>query len=260
MAPRCTPLKASTATPDSQEMRELRLIEILSEAAAALTAPQTDPEAVERVLAAAVTRASLPCTLHPSSTGVEIDCTHSPGRMELAFVSVLSDCAKLAVAAVGASAGRTLDAHAFALELERAASIARWRGQPLAVAVFEVSGLEMGPGMIDQADTVAEVGELALSAVRQDDRVGHLGAAQFALVFPRAGTFEARSAFKRVRAALAASERMSRDLAIGPVGFAELNEGGSGAAVLAAARERQTKARVRHAYLAPVDPTHPLAG
>jgi GGDEF domain-containing protein len=118
----------------------------------------------------------------------------------------------------------------------------------------------MGPGMIDQADTVAEVGELALSAVRQDDRVGHLGAAQFALVFPRAGTFEARSAFKRVRAALAASARMSRDLAIGPVGFAELGEDGSGAAVLAAARERQTQARVRRAYLAPVDPTHPLAG
>jgi GGDEF domain-containing protein len=231
-------------------MREIRLIEILSEAAAALTAPQADPEAVERVLADAVAHASVPCTLHPSSTGVEIDCSRSPGRLELAFVSVLSDCAKLALAASGASSGRTLDGHAFA----------RWRGQPLAVAVFEVAGLEMGPGMIDQADTVAEVGELALSAVRQDDRVGHLGAAQFALVFPRAGTFEARSAFKRVRAALAASARMSRDLAIGPVGFAELGEDGSGAAVLAAARERQTQARVRRAYLAPVDPTHPLAG
>jgi GGDEF domain-containing protein len=241
-------------------MRELRLIEILSEATAALTAPHMEPDAVTRVLADAVERASVPCTLRPTSTGIEIDCSRSPGRLELAFVSVLSECAKLAMAAGGGSAGRTLDAHAFALELERAASIARWRDQPLAVAVFAVSGMEMGPGMIDQADTVAEVGALALSAVRQDDRVGHLGAAQFALLFPRAGTFEARSAFKRVRTALAASERMSRDLAIGPVGFAELGEGGSGAAVLAAARERQTHARLRRAYLAPVDPTHPLAG
>jgi hypothetical protein len=30
--------------------------------------------------------------------------------------------------------------------------------------------------------------------------------------------------------------------------------------VLAAARERQSQARMRRAYLAPVDPTHPLAG
>jgi GGDEF domain-containing protein len=242
-------------------MRELRLIEILSEATAALTAPHAGPDTVERVLADAVARASVPCSLRTTSTGIEIDCSRSPGRLELAFVSVLTECAKLAMAAGGAAGGRTLDAHGFALELERAASIARWRDQPLAVAVFEVAGLEMGPGMIDQADTVAEVGELALHAVRQDDRVGHLGAAQFALLFPRAGTFEARSAFKRVRAALAASERMSRDLAIGPVGFAELGEDGSGAGVLAAARERQNQARVRRAYLSPVDPTiHPLAG
>jgi GGDEF domain-containing protein len=241
-------------------MRELRLLEILSEAAAALTAPQADPETVERVLAAALARASVPCTLHSTSSGIEIDCSRSPGRLEQAFVSVLSDCAKLALSAAGASVGRTLDGHGFGLELERSAAIARWRGQPLAVAVFEVQGLEMGPGMIDQADVVSEVGTLALGAVRQDDRVGHLGAAQFALLFPRAGMFEARSAFKRVRAALAASEQMSRDLAIGPVGFAELAEEGSGAAVLAAARERQAQARVRRAYLAPVDPTHPLAG
>jgi hypothetical protein len=241
-------------------MRELRLIEILSEATAALAAPQAEPDAVERVLADAVARASVPCTLRATSTGIEVDCSDSPGRLESAFVSVLSDCAQLALATGGASAGRTLDAHAFAVELERTASIARWRGQPLAVAVFEVMGLEMGPGMIDQKDVVAEVGALALSAVRQDDRVGHLGAAQFALLFPRAGTFEARSAFKRVREALAASEPLARDLAIGPVGFAELSEEGSGAAALAAARERQTQARVRRAYLSPVDPTHPLAG
>jgi GGDEF domain-containing protein len=235
-------------------------MQILSEATAALTAPQADPDTVERILAEAIEKAGLPCTLHASSTGVDVDCHAVPAEIDVAFVSVLSGCAKLAMAAIGASAGRILDSHGFAIELERAASIARWRGQPLAVAVFELEGLEMGPGMIDQADVVAEVGALALSAVRQDDRVGHLGAAQFAMVFPRAGTFEARAAFKRVRAALAASERMSRDLSIGMVGFAELAEHDSGAAVLAAARERQSQARVRRAYLSPVDPTHPLAG
>jgi GGDEF domain-containing protein len=241
-------------------MRELRLIEILSDATAALAAPDLDAREVERVLSDAVERASVPCTLRATATGIEIDCRRSPGRLEVAFVSVLSECAKLALAAAGVSAGLTLDAHGFALELERAASVARWRGQPLAVAVFELVGLEMGPGMIDQADVVGQIGALALSGVRQDDRVAHLGAGQFALLFPRAGTFEARAAFKRVRAALAASEGMSRDLSFGPAGFAELIEGGTGAELLAEARERQTQARMRRAYLAPVDPTHPMAG
>jgi GGDEF domain-containing protein len=241
-------------------MQDVRLIEILSDAAAALAAPDASPDVVERVLADACARAAMPCTMRTTSSGVDLDWERTPGRLEHGFVSVLADCAKLALAAGGASAGRTLDAHGFALELERAASIARWRGQSLAVAVFEVMGLEMGPGMIDQADVVADVGALALSAVRQDDRVGHLGADQFALLFPRAGTFESRSAFKRVKAALAASDRMSRDLGIGSVGFAELGEAGSGAEVLAAARERQSQGRMRRAYLAPVDPTHPLAG
>jgi GGDEF domain-containing protein len=241
-------------------MQDVRLIEILSDAAAALAAPDASPDVVERVLADACARAGIPCTMRTTSSGIDFDWRRTPGRRDHAFVSVLADCARLALAAGGAAAGRTLDAHGFSLELERAASMARWRNQTLAVAVFEVTGLEMGPGMIDQFDVVSDVGALALSAVRQDDRVGHLGADQFALLFPRAGTFESRSAFKRVKAALAANDRMSRDLGIGAVGYAELGEAGSGAEVLAAARERQSQARMRRAYLAPVDPTHPLAG
>jgi GGDEF domain-containing protein len=241
-------------------MQDVRLIEILSDAAAALAAPDASPDVVERVLADACARAGIPCTMRTTSSGIDFDWRRTPGRRDHAFVSVLADCARLGLAAGGASAGRTLDAHGFSLELERAASMARWRNQTLAVAVFEVTGLEMGPGMIDQFDVVSDVGALALSAVRQDDRVGHLGADQFALLFPRAGTFESRSAFKRVKAALAANDRMSRDLGIGAVGYAELGEAGSGAEVLAAARERQSQARMRRAYLAPVDPTHPLAG
>ena len=241
-------------------MQDVRLIEILSDAAAALAAPDASPDVVERVLADACARAGIPCTMRTTSSGIDFDWRRTPGRRDHAFVSVLADCARLGLAAGGASAGRTLDAHGFSLELERAASMARWRNQTLAVAVFEVTGLEMGPGMIDQFDVVSDVGALALSAVRQDDRVGHLGADQFALLFPRAGTFESRSAFKRVKAALAANDRMSRDLGIGAVGYAELGEAGSGAEVLAAAQERQSQARMRRAYLAPVDPTHPLAG
>jgi GGDEF domain-containing protein len=241
-------------------MREVRLIEILADATAALAAPQADPDGVESILADALERAGVSSTLRPTSAGIEIERAGSHGRLESAFLTVLDESARLALAAGGASSGRTLDAHGFALELERAASIARWRGHSLAVAVFEILGLEMGPGMIDQADVVDDVGALALSAVRQDDRVGHIGAAQFALLFPRAGTFEARSAFKRVRTAMAGSERMSRDLAIGAVGFAELGEHGSGADLLATARERQAHTRMRRVYLSPVDPTHPLAG
>lgn len=241
-------------------MREARLIEILADATATLAAPQADPDSVEQVLTDALERAGMPSTLRATSSGIEIQREGSPGRIDAAFLNVLSASARLALTAGGASVGRTLDGHGFALELERAAAIARWRGQPLAVAVFEVLGLEMGPGMIDQADVVDEVGELALSAVRQDDRVGHIGAGQFAMLFPRAGTFEARSAFKRVRGALAASDRVSRDLAIGAVGFAELGEHGTGAELLATARDRQAQTRMRRVYLAPVDPTHPLAG
>ena len=82
-----------------------------------------------------------------------------------------------------------LDSGAFAVELERAVATARWRSQSLAVAVFTCTASSWARGAIDQRDLILHVGALARSAVRHDDRVGHLGADHFALLFPRAGEF-----------------------------------------------------------------------
>jgi GGDEF domain-containing protein len=106
---------------------------------------------------------------------------------------------------------------------------------------------------------VAHVGALARSVVRSNDVVGHLGAGRFALLLPRAGTFEARSAYRRVREAVAASEFATDGLGCGQAGFAELGDG-SGDEMLAVATKRLTEAVRRTAYTGPGDPMHPLAG
>ena len=236
----------------------LQLIGILARAAAALAAPHADAGVIDRVLASAPEEAGLPCRLHLTSAGVAADWDGAPSGLHEAFVDALSHCVSLGLAAGAATDEAVLDNTAFAVELERAVAAARWRSQPLAVAVFGVHGLELGPGSIDQRDLIVHVGAMARSAVRHDDRVGHLGADQFALLFPRAGTFEARAAFKRVRAALAGSELLAGGILCGAVGFAELGEQQSGAELLAGARERQSVARRRAYY--PPDPTQPLAG
>ncbi len=135
--------------------------------------------------------------------GLVADWDEEPSREQESFVDALGHCVALALAAGVAGEEALLDSGAFAVELERTVAAARWRSQSLAVAVFTVHGFELGPGAIDQRDLILHVGALARSAVRHDDRVGHLGADHFALLFPRAGEFEARAAFKRVRAALA---------------------------------------------------------
>jgi hypothetical protein len=92
--------------------------------------------------------------------------------------------------------------------------------------------------------------------------VGHLGAGRFAPCF-RAGTFEARAAFARVRTALESS--ISTETAspaprpASPSWTRTANQD-----LLAAALERLRTARVRHAYTGPIGPgspsTTPLAG
>src|SRR5438034_111802 len=106
------------------------------------------------------------------------------------------------------------------------------------------------------------VGSAARESVRSADLVGHLGAGRFALLFPRAGTFEARAAFRRVRDALVGVEYEGSGLVCGQAGYAELCEDGSGD-LLHEALTRLKTARTRHAYTGPVgpsSPTQPLAG
>jgi GGDEF domain-containing protein len=234
------------------------LIDVLSRAAAALAAPQADAGVIDRILASAPHEAGLACHLRMAPEGLVADWDEEPSREQESFVDALGHCVALALAAGIAGADSLLDSGAFAVELERTVAAARWRSQSLAVAVFTVHGFELGPGAIDQRDLILHVGALARSAVRHDDRVGHLGADHFALLFPRAGEFEARAAFKRVRAALAGSELFAGGVLCGAAGFAEIGDHASGAELLADARERLSLAR-RRAYF-PSDPTHPLAG
>jgi GGDEF domain-containing protein len=236
------------------------LMDVLSRAAAALAAPQADAGVIDRILESAPQEAGLACHLRMAPEGLVAAWDGQPSREQESFVDALGHCLALALAAGIAGDEVLLDSGTFAVELERALATARWRSQPIAIAVFTVHGLELGPRPVDQRDLILHVGALARSAVRHDDRVGHLGADQFALLFPRAGEFEARAAFKRVRTSLAGSELISGGIVCGAAGFAELDEHASGAELLADARERLSLARRRAYYPAPTDPTQPLAG
>jgi GGDEF domain-containing protein len=236
------------------------LMDVLSRAAAALAAPQADAGVIDRILASAPVEAGLECRLRMTPEGLVADWDSRPAPEQESFVDALGHCVALALTAGVAGDEVLLDSGAFALELERAVATARWRSQPVAIAVFTVHGLELGPRQIDQRDLILHVGALARSAVRHDDRVGHLGADQFALLFPRAGEFEARAAFKRVRTSLAGTEIVAGGVLCGAAGFAELSAHGSGAELLTDARERLSLARRRAYFPSPSDPTQPLAG
>jgi hypothetical protein len=236
------------------------LIDVLSRAAAALAAPHADAGVIDRILASAPKDAGLACRLRMAAEGLVADWDGEPSTEQESFVEALGHCVALALAAGVAGDEVLLDNGAFAAELERTVATARWRTQAIAIAVFTVHGLELGPRPVDQRDLILHVGALARSAVRHDDRVGHLGADQFALLFPRAGEFEARAAFKRVRSSLAGSDLVRGGVVCGAAGFAELSEHTSGAELLADARERLSLARRRAYYPSRPDPTQPLAG
>jgi GGDEF domain-containing protein len=177
------------------------------------------------------------------------------------FERALGELIAIAREAIGRRSDGILDPQAFLAELERCASAARWRDRRLGVCVFEVDGMLLGPG-IDESRMVELVGSAARRAVRQGDIVGHLGADRFALLVPRAGTFEARAAFKRVRDAVQLLDLDGDGLACGAAGFAEL-DGDAGGDLLGEALARLQAARVRQAYTGPIgpgSPTTPLAG
>jgi hypothetical protein len=239
-------------------MSDLDLLETLARAAAAMAEPQADRRSIDRLLQSLPSTAGLPCRLWLRAGALEVDWQAPPTPAQEAFVDVLSSCVSLAVNGASPAERELLDASGFAAETARAVAAARWRGQAVSVAVFEVSGLVLAPGF-DGGSAVSEVGQLAIGTTRQSDAVGHLGGGRFALLFPQAGSFEARAAFRRVREALAAADSAAADLSCGAAGFAELEDGESAEALVAAAVERLSAARLRRAYTAPTDPTRPLA-
>ena len=147
-----------------------------------------------------------------------------------------------------------------AVAVDRVSAGARWRGARMAVTVFQVDGMVLGPG-VDESKLVELVGQAARRCVRGDDVVGHLGAAQFGLLFPRAGTFEARSAYRRVRDAVMRIE-WEQGLICSAAGFAELEPGQTGAELLTDAKGRLNAALMKNAYSSPGggSPITPLAG
>jgi GGDEF domain-containing protein len=237
------------------------LIEVIARAARRLASPDADRDTISAVLAEV-----RECTGGEASFDAEqllvVRWPDGGGdQNRVAFEQALGDLIVLAREALGRSDDVTLDPQSFLAELERCASAARWRDRRLSLCVFDVEGLTLGPG-VDETRLVDLVGAAAGRSVRQGDVVGHLGAGRFALLFPRAGTFEARAAYKRVRDAVGRLEMDGDGLACAQAGFAELEEDGT-QDLLAAALERLRTARVRHAYTGPIgpgSPTTPLAG
>jgi GGDEF domain-containing protein len=241
-------------------MTEPTLIHVIADAARLLAVPGAGPEALERALADASQRAGV--TITTDQDGRLSFSWPEPGdeQLRLAFEHAFTELVTLARGVFGRASG-ILDRDSFLHELERCASAARWRDRQLALCVFDVDGMTLGPG-IDETRLVESVGAAARESVRSADLVGHLGAGRFALLFPRAGTFEARAAFRRVRDALIGVEYEGSGLVCGQAGYAELAEDGSGD-LLGDALTRLQTARTRHAYTGPVgpsSPTQPLAG
>ena len=128
------------------------LMDVLSRAAAALAAPQADAGVIDRILGSTPNEAGLECHLMLSPEGLVAQWDAEPTREQESFVDALGHCVALALAAGVAGEEALLDNGAFAVELERTVAAARWRSQSLAVAVFTVHGLELGPRSIDQRD------------------------------------------------------------------------------------------------------------
>jgi len=242
-------------------MTEPTLIHVLADTAGLLAASNAGPETVDRALAEVCARVDVQISV--DAEGVLAFAWPDAGDQQLrsAFEHALSQLVTLARGSFGRSGDDILDRDAFLHELDRCASAARWRDKQLALCVFDVEGMTLGPG-IDETPLVESVGAAARDSVRSADLVGHLGAGRFALLFPRAGTFEARAAFRRVRDALAGVEHQGSGLTCGQAGYAELAEDGSGD-LLQDALSRLQAARTRHAYTGPIgpgSPTQPLAG
>jgi GGDEF domain-containing protein len=242
-------------------MTESTLIHALADTARLLAAPDAGLETLQKALMDVSQRTGVQITVADDG-GLAFGWPDDEGDKELraAFEQGLIQLVNLAKGAFGRPGG-ILDRDGFLHELERCASAARWRDKQLALCVFEVEGMTLGPG-IDETPLVERVGSAARESVRSADLVGHLGAGRFALLFPRAGTFEARAAFRRVRDALVGVEHEGSGLVCGQAGYAELSEDGSGDLLCEALTRLQT-ARTRHAYTGPMgpsSPTQPLAG
>jgi hypothetical protein len=236
-------------------------MQLLARAAQTLAAADEPEAAIDRALEAVARDLGPIATIERGEGTLTVtwrDGVHGEDRDT--FAEALAGIANLAHRAQGSANDHVLDAAGFHSAVDRVSAGARWRGARMAVTVFQVDGMVLGPG-VDESSLIEMVGQAARRCVRSDDVVGHLGAAQFALLFPRAGTFEARSAYRRVRDAVMRIE-WDQGLVCSAAGFAELEPGQTGAELLADARARLNAALTKNAYSSPGggSPITPLAG
>ena len=170
------------------------------------------------------------------------------------FVDALGHCVALALAAGIAGEEALLDSGAFAVELERTVAAARWRSQSIAVAVFTVHGFELGPGRHRPArpDPACRRARALGRAPRRPR--GPSRRRPFRAALPAGGEFEARAAFKRVRASLAGTSSSRAVCCAARRDSRRDGDHASGAELLADARERLSLAR-RRAYFPATRPT-----
>jgi GGDEF domain-containing protein len=229
------------------------LMDLLADCADALSSGASLGRLARRV------EQTLPCSARVEGGELRLEWKQPPSVAERSFARALVAMTQLARPAAQDADAVPLDPHGFLAALERAAAAARWRRQPLSLVLLEVEGMTLGPG-VDERELVDHVGAIARACVRADDMVGHLGANQFALLLPRTGSFEARVALRRFRAALAESELRGEPLACELVAFATADDAGSASEMIAAARRRLGDERRRRVYRGPGDPRRPLAG
>ena len=236
-------------------------MQLLARAAQTLAAADEPEAALDRVLDGVARDLGPIATIERGEGTLAVtwrDGVHGEDRDT--FAETLAAIANLAHRSQGIANDHVLDAAGFRGAVDRVSAGARWRGARMAVTVFQVEGMVLGPG-VDESKLVELVGQAARRCVRGDDVVGHLGAAQFGLLFPRAGTFEARSAYRRVRDAVMRIE-WEQGLVCSAAGFAELEPGQTGAELLADAKGRLNTALTKNAYSSPGggSPITPLAG
>ena len=145
-------------------MNEPILIHALADTARLLAAPDAGPETLERALKDLSQRVGARITAVEDGTLVFVWSDDRDQELRAAFEQALTQLVKLARGGFGRPGG-ILDRDSFLHELERCASAARWRDKQLALCVFEVDGMTLGPG-IDETRLVESVGSAARASVR----------------------------------------------------------------------------------------------
>jgi len=151
-------------------MTEPTLIHALADTARLLAAPDAGAETLERALTNVSQRTGVRITVGEDGALAFGWPGEGDPQLRAAFEQALVQLITLARGAFGRPGG-ILDRDSFLHELERCASAARWRDRQLALCVFEVEGMTLGPG-IDETRLVETVGSAARESVRSADLVG----------------------------------------------------------------------------------------